>query len=346
MGKGAAAEPTCDACDAPVKATTPGKKCWGCGKVEPDGVTFQTCARCREDGLEPCPFCSKECLKANWPRHKKWHEEQKTGNVGDNNTASEKEKRVINTMRNVLKDQPESDAKKYMALLMRADELKLTGAYTAAEKLLRQAVTINDQNPIGYSALGEIQALCNRPKPAAEYYIKAMSLYPKTANASPAPGKNLWASSALSAIFWLNTPESAGDDPNWKPSWFNDDELKELTSTLVCVAPDDVRSWQTRAFVLCPQPDMPPQWRVGEAGLMRTEAELIEAGRCWQKVMEMTPGGKEEKRPLVARAAHCFRTAQVVAEKMGAQQKKLEEEAKAKEAVLTKAAADEAIPAF
>lgn len=264
------------------------------------------------------------------------------GNVGENNTASEKEKRVISAMRNVLKDQPDSDSKKYMALLMRADELKLTGAYTAAEKLLREATTINDQNPIGYSALGEIQALCNRPKQAAEYYIKAMGLYPKTANASPAGGKNLWASSALSAIFWLNTPESAGDDPSWKPSWFQDEELKELTSTLVCVAPDDVRSWQTRAFVLCPQPDMPPQWRFGEQGLMRTEEELIEAGRCWQKVMAMTPGGKAEKRPLVARAAHCFRTAQVVAEKMALQkQKQLEEEEKA-----AKAAADAAIPAF
>ena len=48
-------------------------------------------------------------------------------------------------------------------------------------------------------------------------------------------------------------------------------------------------------------------------GMMRTEAELQEAGRCWQKVMEMTPGGKEEKRPYVMRAAHCFRTAQLVA---------------------------------
>ena len=36
--------------------------------------------------------------------------------------------------------------------------------------------------------------------------------------------------------------------------------------------------------------------------------------------MQMTPGGKEEKRPYVARAAHCFKCAQMVAAKVAAQQ--------------------------
>lgn len=100
------------------------------------------------------------------------------------------------------------------------------------------------------------------------------------------------------------------------PEWFHDAELKEITASLVAVAPDDLRSWQTRAFVLCPMPDMPPQWATPPGGMMRSEAELQEAGRCWQKVMEMTPGGKEAKRPYVARAAHCFRTAQMVADQL------------------------------
>jgi hypothetical protein len=102
------------------------------------------------------------------------------------------------------------------------------------------------------------------------------------------------------------------------PEWFNDVELKELTGKLCAAAPGDLRSWQTRAFVLCPMPDMPPQWNVPPCGMMRSEAELQEAGRCWQRVMEMTPGGKEVKRPYVARAAHCFRSAQLVAEQLKA----------------------------
>jgi len=46
----------------------------------------------------------------------------------------------------------------------------------------------------------------------------------------------------------------------------------------------------------------------------------------------MTPGSKEEKRPYVARAAHCFRTAQLVAERVAQQaaeaQKQAQEEAR------------------
>jgi len=103
------------------------------------------------------------------------------------------------------------------------------------------------------------------------------------------------------------------------PEWFEDEQLKELSAQLIQVSPHDLRSWQTRAFVLCPMPDLPPQWRMPEGGMMRTEAELQEAGRCWQKVMAMTPGGKDEKRPYVARAAHCFRTAQMVAAQLQAQ---------------------------
>ena len=63
--------------------------------------------------------------------------------------------------------------------------------------------------------------------------------------------------------------------------------------------------------------------------------------------MEMTPGGREEKRPFVARAAHCFRTAQVVAEHVKAQQA----DADAKAAEMEKEAAidarqNEVVPAW
>jgi len=291
--------------------------CWGCGKEEAPAPAkpFQTCARCREDGLEPSPFCSKECLKESWPRHKAWHAEQKSGLLeGDN--ANAKEKQVLSTLKNALKDQPASDTKSFMELLMEADGYKLKGSYTKAEELLNKAIAMSPENPIGHAALGEVQALLNKPQAAAALYVKAMALFPKKPNGANPHGKNLWASSALSAVFWLNVPGGTREE---QPDWFNDEELKDLTATLVAVAPEDLRSWQTRAFVLCPMPDMPPQWRMPEGGMMRTEAELQEAGRCWQRVTDMTPGGKEAKRPYVARAAHCFRTAQMVAAQLQAQ---------------------------
>jgi len=301
-----------------VAAPTP-RVCWGCAKPECCDKPFQTCARCREDGLTPpAPFCSKECLRESWPKHKAWHAARKNGGEVDKEkeAAAAKEKAAISTLKNVLKEQPASDAKSYMALLMEADEVKLKGAYSKAESLLTKAIDLNPQNPMAYAALGEIMGLTNKPQAAAVQYVKAVELFPKKTAGNNPQGKNLWASSMLSAIFWLNVP---GTKPEEQPAWFADEDLKELSAQLCEQAPQDLRSWQTRAFILCPMPDMPPQWKTPPGGMMRTEAELQEAGRCWQQVTKMTPGGREEKRPYVARAAHCFRTAQVVAERIAQQ---------------------------
>ena len=411
-------------CDEIAGAAPTPRVCWGCTKPECADKPFQTCARCREDGLTPpAPFCSKECLRESWPQHKKWHAERKKGGEVDKEkeAASAKEKAAISTLKNVLKEQPASDAKSYMALLMEADEVKLKGAYSKAESLLKKAIDLNPQNPMAYAALGEIMGLTNKPQAAATQYVKAVELFPKKTAGNNPQGKNLWASSMLSAIFWLNVP---GGKPEDQPAWFADEDLKELSAQLCEQASQDLRSWQTRAFILCPMPDMPPQWKMPPGGMMRTEAELQEAGRCWQQararsapptprlppfpalpfppgsatgeaarplpplgtsrrsvgalnasihplshalrsiafrthanlhpppatrlriapvttlcssvrsvaqllaltgappvsqVTKMTPGGREEKRPYVARAAHCFRTAQVVAERVAQQ---------------------------
>lgn len=298
--------------------------CWGCGKPEPADMKFQTCARCREEGLTPSPFCSKECLKESWPRHKAWHKEN-TGETETDGLAA-KEKAMLSSLKSVLKNQPDSAPASYMSLVMQADELKLKGSYSTAGKLLKEAVQLMPDNPIGYATLGELEALANRPAEAAALYVKAASLFPDkgkaaipgtNAPATNAQGTNLWASSMLSAIFWLNVPGGKKED---HPSWFNDEELKALSLELCTMATQDLRSWQTRAFVLCPMPDMPPQWQMPPEGMKRSEEELQEAGRCWQQVMQMTPGGKEEKRPYVARAAHCFKCAQLVGERLAAQQ--------------------------
>jgi tetratricopeptide (TPR) repeat protein len=332
----------------------PGRTCWGCGKEEGE-EKFQTCARCREEGCNPVsPFCSKECLKAAWPRHKVWHaEQQKALGDAEKDSYAAKEKATINAIQGVLKEQPESKAKSYMQLLMEADSHKLKGAYSKAEELLLKASELNPENPVAFAQLGEIQGLTNKPHAAASYYVKATSLFRDSDKTTVGPnGTNLWASSTLSAIFWLNVP---GGAPEERPEWFNDEHLKELSQTLTQTAPQDLRSWQTRAFVLCPMPDIPPQWAMPEGGMMRTEAELQEAGRCWQRVEQMTPGGKEEKRPYVARAAHCFRTAQKVAEQVELQLKAAGQTAETPPAAApekpaakakTKAPPAEAVPAW
>ena len=53
-------------------------QCWGCGRQEEPGEEpFKTCSKCRADGCIPAAkFCSGDCLKQNWPRHRRWHADQ------------------------------------------------------------------------------------------------------------------------------------------------------------------------------------------------------------------------------------------------------------------------------
>ena len=177
------AEPPKAAVAEKTQGSGEGCVCWGCGAVQPPppAPPFKTCARCREDGVEPLPFCSQECLKANWPRLKAWLAERKSsgGGLAETDGSNAKEKAVINTLKGVLKEQPASETKSYMGLLMQADELKLKGCYSKAEDLLKEAVGLNPTSPVGYAALGEIRALLNKPAEAAKLYAKAMSLFPK-----------------------------------------------------------------------------------------------------------------------------------------------------------------------
>jgi MYND finger len=41
-------------------------RCWGCDLEQPQGVTFKVCNQCR--GVY---YCSQDCQKSDWPRHKK-----------------------------------------------------------------------------------------------------------------------------------------------------------------------------------------------------------------------------------------------------------------------------------
>jgi hypothetical protein len=56
------------------KTSVASHACWGCGA---SGTSFKACALCVQNKMElPCRFCSSNCLKTHWPRHKHWHTSQ------------------------------------------------------------------------------------------------------------------------------------------------------------------------------------------------------------------------------------------------------------------------------
>ena len=55
----------------------PRRKCRKCGAKEGGDVRLQRCSKCKEaKGTDSAHYCSYECLEADWPEHKKVHEDQ------------------------------------------------------------------------------------------------------------------------------------------------------------------------------------------------------------------------------------------------------------------------------
>lgn len=61
---------------SPSSSRTPTdpQKCQGCGKVEGPGDKYLSCPKCVDLNIAPNCFCSQNCFKDAWPKHKGIHE--------------------------------------------------------------------------------------------------------------------------------------------------------------------------------------------------------------------------------------------------------------------------------
>ena len=50
--------------------------CVCCGAAPPPGVRLKKCTLCRKTQLPGGYYCSRECQKKDWPKHKAWHKQQ------------------------------------------------------------------------------------------------------------------------------------------------------------------------------------------------------------------------------------------------------------------------------
>ena len=242
-------------------------RCWGCGALE-KGVKFQCCGQCQVDNLIASRFCSKDCLRANWPRHKKWHEEQQAKHKEHEveKTKYTDEGRVTNDLRHL----PPQVQERHVELVEQADALMEQGKYSTAKKKLNKAIAIAPSEPNAITKLGLCYRLCNDRARALEYYLVAV----EKARAGTQP----WGWALSSAFNELMQPAMQNSP---KPSWWNDASLLAMSEQVIVVDPTDSNAWKMHGEVLCCGSGL---WDVGP----RTAKALRTAAKSFDRAARLT----------------------------------------------------------
>eukprot|EP00961_Rhodomonas_salina_P284014 3838631-Rhodomonas_salina.1 len=157
--------------------------CWGCGAKEID-AHFKSCPKCLEQSryLLPAKFCSNECFKTAWPRHKKWHKKQlkeweryetrRPASPGSD--EGEEEGWVVDTEEH----DPEARAAraKYNTLLRQGIaymDARPSNLRKAA-KFLQKAIEENPRRPEAYGRLADCYELSNHLERCWEMCTRAI----------------------------------------------------------------------------------------------------------------------------------------------------------------------------
>ena len=242
-------------------------RCWGCGALE-RGVKYQCCGQCQAENLIVSCFCSKDCLRANWPRHKKWHEEQRTKQE-EHQVEKMKytdEGRVTAELHHL----PPQVQQRYVEFIEQADALIEQGKYSAAKKKLNKAIAIAPSEPNAITKLGLVYRLCNDRERALEYYLVAVE--------KAKPGTQSWGWALSSAFNELMQPAMQNAP---KPSWWNDASLLAMAEQVIVVDPTDSNAWKMHGEVLCCGADL---WNVGP----RTAKALRRAAKSFERAAHLT----------------------------------------------------------
>lgn len=209
-------------------------KCWGCGKEEDSSTekVFMCCPRCIKANVLAANFCSQECFRASWPRHKQWHadhekQEKVTGNVN-----------FFPTNEKALRDL--SGRSTYDAFIVESGALLNTRDFVGAQKILRRAQKLDSRRPEAYFD----QALCYERSGQEE---DAIDLYTQAADR--------WAFVALTGFLGDGKIEEARH-----PTW----AMEQWVLTV-----DNVMQILVRQKYSPSQKQSPPSWYVHDATLKR-----------------------------------------------------------------------------
>ena len=285
-----AAEATAAAPPAAVERGAPSNAalslaCIGCYRLPSDmddeREKHPICDMCRDEKLPTTYLCGKNC-PANpgaWVLHGAFHKGlrkqrryQEDGGVGQQQAREFAE---------VMARDAAQTGDKWVELLAKAARYASQDDWRRAGKALREAIALDPDQPGAYLNLGRVLANSGHFVEATQRYFEAKE--------RALVGSEGWAHATAQVFDMLLRKDC---DEVAKPEWWNDEELKALSATVVRAAPDDARAQSMRAVVLSLR-GVGAAWEAGP----RSAAELKEAATHFDRsaALSNAPAAKAQK---------------------------------------------------
>ena len=213
-------------------------------------------------------------MLANWPRHKKWHKEQKEGVAARHRTGlAECDRAVAELTARLAEDEGDECVRIHARALSLANE----GDLQSAVKAFRKCIKMFPLRPAAYADLATTLSRSSKDAEAIPLFLKAKEVYME--------GSSGWAKATAQCFHLL---QDAANCAIPKPDWWNDEALKELSSRVVAVSfpagdTHHAATFSMRAQVLAANGVFKPSWNKGT----RSVADLREAAVFYRRAAAM-----------------------------------------------------------
>ena len=220
--------------------------CWGCGCK---GANFKRCPECVRLKLSNCLFCSDDCFRKSWKKHKTYHADQVV--FAKNAIPNPKQKAIEKQLSRMVGRNKEEQQ------LLEGWRANSTGNYRRAEK---KATKVRDPF-MKHLLLASTLQSCFKLEESAQQYALA---------AQYANNKKQYLHAILSAFNGFKMVDGE------KPEWWTDPELLSLSKQAIEMHASHPLAWDMRAYVLCGDGN----WTMHRT---RTADDFLEASYCFHR---------------------------------------------------------------
>lgn len=168
------------------------KRCWGCNTKESDTVKMLRCQKCLDmDHATPAYYCSRECQKEDWPRHKAFHKSMKKRAKQSSSMLKEEDLAAL------LSEGTDHDNTSYQGIMGKVGQCIVQKDMKGARRLLEKAIKRDPNNPLAHHNLATIYSNSGHYSGAVQEFIQTVLLI-ETGGMMCEPYMEMWARSVVS----------------------------------------------------------------------------------------------------------------------------------------------------